>query len=323
MFLDPSSVKEEDFNYVYDLLLRDEALTVGVLEVILRDHNVRTELGMGSQAEADAYVGNVRYAIQTSRTWQDWVEKAKDFGFLGPFVCGPTVCAAAVVWAAALTVALAWNYVYVANVAVAVNVTFATASGTATAMESSQMMPAQPPHLFNIVRNETSRVVWVVLQGPTGSSKRLAVPPGFDSTALGIADVAAILIGGESNALAMLRLPNGQIVTKGAYVLARSADCPAVVTILEHDHGRFSLSESDTQSAACLAGNAGYSDLLGGGTAKSQFDTRWNMSESASAVPVGFDVASLGASSEAVEFFSRMRRLAASLELIGIKPTEV
>jgi hypothetical protein len=317
LLVEPGSVSPDDFNYVFDNLLQNDALTIGPLEILLADPDVRDAMGFDSDAAAAQYIANLRQTIASVETWTDWLQRSADLGFLGPFLCGPTFCAVAVVWAVVETVALAVNYAgaYALAFASVVTITVASANGIDQNSELGRASQLQPGIVDSVVRNETPLALWVVIQGPTGF-KRVPIMPGSDSMSAGIMSIEAILIGGgELNGLSALGVTDGSTRTSGAYVLAHDTCKPAIVTITM-DGKIAHVEANEIQKSAEHSGRAGFSDLMGGGPAGDHYDSRWTLNDTAAAIPVGFNVAELHAMSQELAYYSRTRRLASNLESV-------
>jgi hypothetical protein len=311
--VNPDQVPVEDIKQALRKVIENDKFVTGPIKVMLEDEGVRKALSLPADVTFDSYILRVRKAIRDSKTLEDLTRDAQ----LSPSETALTavatvvtvgVAVAATVAAVVHTVATAVNYVGAVNVLKTVFVfTVAGQDEDLTGRTHPRVPVSDADPECNCI-NDTDNTLWVVVRNDLGI-KRVPLPPHKSTVGMGLPSIEAILVGGNLNALESLHTERDGLRKEGAYIPYKDVRSPGVVSIRQ-GIDCFEAHVNDAQREAEAAGQAGYSDLNGGGSAGEHFDQRFRMREVAAAVPEGCDFIAMMTDALDAEHFYRTLRLA-------------
>lgn len=205
------NISSEELDYITNIVIRNEELLLEPIRYILDTPEYRTLLN--SDTNFEEFAEKFRAGLSEANSFDDLVN-SPDLGILGSkglfFSSLGVVAVAAIVSVAAVihTVAVAVNYAAAVTVTVAAAVAVVTANG-----------PINPFLGFGstnekgmTVHNCSGQTIWVTAKTSTGT-KKFPIKNGFSSIHTGIINVAAILVGGNNNALTNVSFNGKEVST--------------------------------------------------------------------------------------------------------------
>ncbi len=317
---DPDSVSEDDFNELLSAVDSLDEVMIESIRLLLRDPVIRratAQVAPGYDFSTESGVERYIADIESLRKADDKKREAlsKEAGLIVRDQGLYAIYAASVFSLAVLYTSVGVSFLVLAT---AVFVTFAAAVTDSSASGPSMGGPGTLEQLTisdespqSEVINESNGYVWAVVRA-FQSFRRVAIPPGRSSRALGLARVDAVLIGGTRNPVTSVSDATGSIYSEGAYTLQCDRDSPGVI-VLRESGGCIEVDANDAQLLAEGNGLAGYSDLKGAGPAGDNYDSRYRMSECSAVMPEGFDYRGFSTTNKDLAEWQNAMKMAASL----------
>lgn len=287
MNMAPASVSAEDYRYIYDNFATEEAVILPAIEIMLRDPDIRAAMDLEDGITVDEFRRRSVERGDRALTYEEFQNTAGQYGYFGPFQCGWTVCL--------------FVFIFLSQI-ISPGVT--CTSGSSAASTLAGMVPNDEPMLCSDCTNASSRTIWLAVRGFSGF-RRVALAPGRASSDLGLNRVEALIVGGRGNELTRLRMPDGQVVESGCYVLFCDGAAPGSITISDDHEGAVSVVANESQRDAVARGAAGYSPIDGDATAP-YANPRYAMDRAALLLPPSVEPERYSRSLDAAHNYSRI-----------------